>query len=243
MKRVILCLTGILFLGIPIPLFAAPIVFTGTSGSLSASASFDVSGTSLLVTLTNTSTSDVLVPADVLTAMFFTITGSPILTPVSALLGAGSTVFYDPDGQPAGGNVGGEWAYKTGLSGAPLGAASGISSTGIGLFGFSNFNGPDLEPPLALDGPQYGILSSGDIESTGNGGITGSGGLIKNSVVFTLSGLTAGYDLTGRISNVSFQYGTSLNEPNVPVPEPGTLILLGSGLIGLVGYGRKKYHN
>jgi hypothetical protein len=40
------------------------------------------------------------------------------------------------------------------------------------------------------------------------------------------------------ISNVSFQYGTGLDEPNKRVQEAGALVLFGTGLIGLVGYRR-----
>ena len=202
---------------------AAPMVFVGSSGNLSASASFDIVGGQLQLTLVNTSAADVMNPAEVLTAIFFSLNGNPSLSSVSAVLGAGSSVVYDAQGQPAGGVVGGEWGYRNGLSGAPLGANSGISSSGFGLFGDASFPGAGLQDPDALDGVQYGILSAGDNTATGNGGITGSGGLIKNSVVFTLGNLPAGFSLAD-ISNVTFQYGTSLGEPNVPVPEPTTVI-------------------
>ena len=216
--------------------------FAGTAGatlftSSGATADFTINGSGqLVVTLTNTSSADVLDPSQVLTAVFFNLSDN--LNPVSATVTSGSIV-YDP-AHATTTNVGGEWAYSTGLSGAPLGDNSGISSTGLGLFSFSNFNGPELAGPTngALDGLQYGITSAGDNLATGNTAILDSGGLIKNQVVFTLSGLPIGFD-TNSISNVFFQYGTSLNESQVP--EPSSLLLLGSGSLGLGLFGRKRF--
>ena len=206
-------------------------------------------GGNLQITLNNISTNDVTSPtggAAILTTVFFDLSPTTSLTPVSALLGLGSVVHFGSNG---GGNVGGEWAFASGLVGAPGNAALGASSSGLGLFGSGNFGGPDLDPPNAVNGLNYGITSAGDNLLTGNAAVTGSVPLIQNSVVFTLSGnpvFTTIGDYT--ISNVSFQYGTSLLEPRDPgvfvetnVPEPTTMTICALLLVPLASRFRRKH--
>ncbi len=210
---------------------------SASSGNLSASATFDVSGSTLTITLANTTTADVLVPADVLTAVFFD-DGTHTFTRVSAVVASGSTVFFgstDP-----GGVVGGEWAFANGLSGAPGTAGIGVSSSGFGLFGpTDNFPGSNLQGPASVDGIQYGITSAGDISTTGNAAVTGANALIKNAVMFTftIDDGTGNFTLADLgIHNVSFQYGTALTEPNIHpcVPDGGlTIAFLGLAMTGL----------
>jgi len=214
-----------------------------SSGNLAASAQFTLNtGTGeLTLVLTNTSGADVLAPADVLTALFFGVTGNTALTPVSAVLSGGSTVFFGANG---GGNVGGEWAYGNSLAGAPGGLNDGISSAGLGtLFGQANFNGSNLDGSTALQGINYGILSAGDNTANGNPSVTGNFPLIKDQVTFTLSGAGSNLSITG----VAFQYGGSLTDtcigdclPPQLAPEPSSVLLLGSGLAGLAFLKRKR---
>lgn len=239
---------------------AAAVTFTGSdSFGRAASATFDTSGTNFLVTLTNTSSADVLVPTDVLTGVFFNLSGDPSLRRTSAVLASGSTVFYDSDGQPAGGVVGGEWAYNADVSSDSLrGVNQGISASGLGIFGRSNrFPGANLADNENVGGLDYGILSAGDNPGTGNGGVTGSGGLIRNSVVFTLSGLPTGFNPLTSVRNVFFQYGTNLSEPRIAgtatstpnpnsqsVPEPSTMAgLLVTGLAAVRSRSKRKQNN
>ena len=55
---------------------ALSITYSGSSGNLSASVSFSLSGNTLNVILTNTSSADVLVPTNVLTGVFFNTTNT-----------------------------------------------------------------------------------------------------------------------------------------------------------------------
>jgi hypothetical protein len=106
---------------------SAPVTFSlFTSGNIS----------NLMIDLTNTAQYKPNDPADILTAVFFSINGDPTLTRVSAVLSTGSMVVdIGTNAQPADGIVGGEWAYAADLSGAPHGANQRISAAGFNLFG------------------------------------------------------------------------------------------------------------
>jgi len=214
--------------------------FSGSSGTKAAQVQFDIVGGNLEVILTNTSTADVLVPTDVLTAVFFDIKGStPVFSQVSALLSAGSTVTNGVT--PGDQVVGGEWAYRGNLGGTPYNARYGISSSGLGIFGPGDlFPGANLSGPADPDGLQFGIASAGDDSTTHNTGANVP--LIKNSVTFLLGSVPTGFKLSD-IGRVTFQYGTALDEGHFGggggsdpfgepvVPGPAAVLPFGVGLL------------
>ena len=197
--------------------------YTGSSGNLSAGATFSLTGNTLTVTLTNTSNADVLVPTDVLTAVWFNVTSA--LTPGSAGLN-GSSVYYGSIS-----NDGNGWGYYSGLNGGAHGMNDGITSAGFSIGGgHANFGNGS-----ALQGLDYGLLSHGDNSGTGNTGVTGHGPLAKNCGVFTLT-VANGFNLSQLGNYVIFQYGTSLSDGSFSgfvrqVPEPSALTMLFSGLV------------
>jgi hypothetical protein len=228
------------------PAVAGPISFSFSSGDLAAHVDFVRSGSDLIVTLTNTSAADALVPTDILTAVFFDVSGNPLLTRTSALVPLSSSVLVGNSGAdvtPFDRVVGGEWSYLNSIS-DPANHNQGISSTGVGTFGPGNrFPGSNLQGPTSPDGVQYGITTAGDDLLTGNGGLSGEH-LIKNSTVFTLAGFGSEPDAV--ITAARFLYGTSLDEPQfegtrfTPVPEPSAMTLAAVGLAAMGFTWRRK---
>lgn len=262
---IILSLTGIASAGFMSATFSG--TGTGSAAGLGGTVTFTQNGDGFLyIKLQNTGTADVLVPSQVMTAFFFDIVGQSSLNTAGdysfngayAKISAGSASYKNGNTlvDAAGTNVGGEWAYQSGMaSGVPLGATQGLSSSGLGgLFSAANLNGANLCDPFALDGLQYGILSSNDNLATGNTGVQ-KDPLIKSSVDFRLGGWNefggtqAGFE--GLFKKMSFQYGTGApiggGYPNVPVfvqevPVPAGVVLVGIGgaLIAAGSYLRQR---
>jgi hypothetical protein len=206
---------------------------SGETNAASVTFDLSISGpvTNLIVTLSNDATYTPNDVPDILGAVFFSITGNPTLTRISADLASGSSVVSAGTNVTiVGTDVGGSWTYKSGLSGAPGGASQGISAAGYGLFGPMNiFPGNALPGDTVVpDGAAGGLTTVPD-----GGTSDGLDGLpfIKSAAVFVLGDVPGSFTLDD-ISDVSFQYGTGLDEPNLTtIPEPTSVMLAGFGLV------------
>jgi hypothetical protein len=208
-----------------VPLRGYATDLTIDNGNLGATVKFSASGGNLIVTLTNGAIDNPNRSAQILSAVYFDVAGDPDLHPVSAVICATCSITAGGTTGP-GGSVGGEWGFKVVSDGGlEDGASYGVSAVSLGGFGTKDlFGGTNLSGTAGPGGIDYGITTLGDQAYNDNSTLLGVP-LVVNQVIFTLSGLPAGFDPSVAISNVNFNYGTT----NSPTPEPTSLALLGLG--------------
>lgn len=121
-----------------------------------------------------------------------------------------------------------------------------ISGTGVVTAASSGGNwGVDSTGPnfhltsLGFSGPDMGIIGPGPYTNC-NGSICGNGPhnpFINQIATFTVTGVS-GLTANSTITRVVISFGT---RPSTTVPEPGTLVLFGSGLLALGGVLRRRF--
>ena len=209
--------------------------------------SYDAGAGEVTIQLTNTTSSLVSVPNQGLAGLFFDFDG--LLIDPHVDLG-GSYLYVAPGDLPRAdggdstvdGNLDGEFGFLADINGI---------NDNLGYYGISNtaFD-PELGAPLGWVGfggtiidetvayPQYNTPNGPGFLIVGAPGAAepmASFSYIRNEVFITFS-YTGDFDASS-IGQVNFLYGTDYG---TSVNEPATMLLFGTGLVGLAGFRRRK---
>ena len=207
---------------------------------LSGTADATFSSGVLAITLTNTSSDLGAVPDanKLLVGIGFNLPSGMSITGGSVTVPLTSSVINFPSSPT---NISGEWGWGGSATPFQLGAyLTGSVNTNVATLESSTsnkFSPTPLSNPAGLNGPEWGLLSTNQVQF-GNGLSA-----IEDTILISLniSGVESYEgDLVDFINNrdVAIAFGS----PNAnAVPEPATMFLVGSGLIGVGVFVRRKF--
>jgi hypothetical protein len=210
----------------------ASMIFTGSGNNpevganASGSATFTISGNSLIVVLQNTTSPRTAAQGNAMTGVTFDVdTTSPTLTLSGTALTAGSAIWTSETSSNTSDPLAGSWTSTLGAT--PLGEY-GVATTGFA----GRFNGGSIT--LGNSNPNYGIVAA----NTFNGTDVVFGGsqfpFIQDSLTFTFTIANGAGFTEEQIGNVNLLFGTD-GTGIVPgthnIPEPATLLLATSAVL------------
>ena len=218
--------------------------FSATNTAVAFQADFSISGNYLYLTLSNNSPVASDSKDDVLSSFYFDILNENNLRPSLIYTAATGDVYHTLKSisDTHTGNISllepsisinGGWAFLNNLNEnlkpyLHFGLGTVGNNTGTNTLAPNNF------PGNIVRGINYSIYH-GEVTTQSLDDLD----MVRNSATFTFSGI-AGFDENDILRSVFFGLGTGPDSNLTPVPEPATMLLVGTGLIGLVAARRRK---